>query len=176
LCQLEIPLDTVQAALESAYERNVVTILDPAPARDLPDRLLHCTSVLTPNQTEAAMLLNQPDAIKHPAQAEQAARALQRRGAKAVIVKMGEQGVVAASETETWQEPGFPVSAVDTTAAGDSFNGALAAEMSRGESLKKAIRVANAAAALSVTKPGAIASLPTLDDVRGFASSRLSRE
>lgn len=173
LCQLEIPLEAVNAAMQAGFDRGVVTILDPAPVCELPDDLLrHCT-IVTPNQTEAAALLGDSRGIETLADAEMAAQKLQTRGAKTVIVKIGKLGCVVSTGTAVWAEHGLNVSAIDTTAAGDAFNGALAAELARGGTLKEATSFANAAAALSVTKPGAIASLPGLAEVREFMIQQL---
>jgi ribokinase len=175
LCQLEIPLDAVTAAMQAAYERGVITLLDPAPARELPDDLLRHSTILTPNQTEAAILLGNSRAIETLEDGEMAAHKLQTRGPATVIAKMGKLGCVVATETAAWTEHAFEVSAVDTTAAGDAFNGALAAELARGGTLKHAVSFANAAAALSVAKPGAIASLPGPAELREFMVRRSSK-
>ena len=171
LCQLEIPLEAVQAAIQAAYKKNVITILDPAPACELPDDLLSCVTILTPNQTEAALLLGTSENLEDFAQAEAAARKLQDRGPQTVIVKMGSRGCLIADVNSITHQAGFQVKAIDTTAAGDTFNGALAASLSRGANLRDAARFANAAAALSVTRPGALASIPGLAEVQEFLSS-----
>jgi ribokinase len=168
LCQLEIPLEAVEAAMDAAHERGVVTLLDPAPAAELPDDLLRSVSILTPNQTEAAFLTGALKAPENITEAETAARILQSHGAYAVIVKMGEQGCLLADGSTATTIAGFRVDAVDTTAAGDTFNGALATALAEGVSLPEAARFAHAAAALSVTKPGAIASIPTRAQVEQF--------
>jgi ribokinase len=170
LCQLEIPLDSVHAALESATKKGVITILDPAPARALSDELLSYVSILTPNQTEAAVLLGDSDAPEDFAHAGVAARKLQDRGPTTVIVKLGAHGCFIADRDALFGKSAFEVQAIDTTAAGDTFNGALAAALARGKTLADAALFANAAAALSVTKPGAIASIPRLDEVQEFLS------
>lgn len=170
LCQLEIPLDAVQAALQAAYRKQVVTILDPAPACSLPGELLSCVTILTPNQTEAAALLETPDSPQNFAQAETAATSLQARGANTVIIKMGALGCFIADGSSSVAQSAFAVEAVDTTAAGDTFNGALAAALARGDTMANAALFACAAGALSVTSPGAIASIPTLDQVNQFLS------
>lgn len=168
LCQLETPMESVHAAMKAAHEKGVITILDPAPARGLPEDLLRSTSILTPNQTEAAFLICSNEAIETAAQATNAARQLQSRGASVVIVKMGSAGCVAAEGSHVTEVAAFYVQAVDTTAAGDTFNGALAVGLAEGMSLVDATRFANGAAALSVTKPGAIASMPSRVQVEQF--------
>lgn len=168
LCQLEIPLEAVEAAMRAAHEREVVTILDPAPATELPDELLRSVSILTPNQTEAAFLTRTLKVPENMAEAERVARTLQGRGAQTVIVKMGESGCFLADGSTAAAMAGFRVEAVDTTAAGDAFNGALATALAEGRPLPEAVSFAQAAAALSVTKPGAIASIPTRVQVEHF--------
>lgn len=165
LCQLEIPLDTVAAALHAAQAKDVVTILDPAPACALPDGLLRSVSILTPNQTEAALLCGRTEPVETMREAAAAADMLRKQGVGIAIVKMGSQGCFVLSEKESMEAPGFPAQVVDTTAAGDSFNGALAVALAEGNALGDAVRFANAAAALSVTKAGAISSMPRRSEV-----------
>ncbi len=171
LCQLETPLGAVFSAIQAARRKQATTILDPAPACALPDELLSYIDVLTPNQTEAAILLGVSEIPARFAEAEAAARKLQARGAKAVIVKLGAQGCFVAEEEHTTALEGWDVDVIDTTAAGDTFNGGLAAALAGGASLTAAARFANAAAALSVMKAGAIASIPTRSAVEQLLSS-----
>ena len=155
ICQLEIPLETVQAALKMARSAGVLTILNPAPARHLPDDLLSLVSVLTPNQTEAGLLL---DADLDPSAA---ALTLRRRGAENVVVTLGAAGArVVSASANTWVQAFAPEEVVDTTAAGDCFTGALAVALGEGQSLEQAVKFANAAASLSVETEGAQPSLP----------------
>ena len=168
LFQLETPLDTVAAALALAREEGLTTILDPAPAQDLPDRLLQQVDVLTPNESEALRLLGRPPARVSPAEAVEMAGALRRRGPKAVIIKLGEQGCYADSGAIQAHFPGFAVEVRDTTAAGDTFNAALAVALAEGAALEHALRFANAAAAISVTRPGAQTSAPLRREVDDF--------
>lgn len=168
LFQLETPLDTVTAALTLAREEGLTTILDPAPAEPLPDPLLRAVDILTPNESEALGLLGRPAARVSPAEAAEMAGALRRRGPKTVIVKLGEQGCYADSGTLQAHIPGFAVEARDTTAAGDTFNAALAVALAEGAPLEHALRFANAAAAVSVTRPGAQTSAPLRREVDDF--------
>ena len=166
LCQLETPIETVERALSLAKRAGAATILDPAPARTLPRTLLRSVDILTPNESEALTLLESQDStIETEAQAREAAKQLLELGVQTVILKLGREGCVVAGDGISEHLPGFRVEAVDTTAAGDTFNGALAAALAGGESLFGAARFANAAAALSTTKPGAQNSVPDRDEV-----------
>ena len=163
LMQLETPLETVQAAAELAAKAGVRVILNPAPARSLPDTLLKLVSILTPNETEAELLTGIK--VTNDATAAQAADTLLAKGVQAVILTLGARGAFVAT-TETKQlVPGFKVKAVDTTAAGDVFNGALAVALSEGRSLLEAARFASAAGAISVTRLGAQPSAPTRKEI-----------
>ncbi len=169
LVQLEVPLATIAAALDLARANNTLVILNPAPAQPLPDDLLRGV-ILTPNETEAAQLTGLP--VGNAEQVEAAARRLLDRGAAAVVVTLGRQGALLVTLTQVELVPAFAVRAVDTTAAGDAFNGGLAAALSRGLSLPEAVRYGNAVAALSVTRLGAQPSLPTRDEVVKFLEER----
>ncbi len=179
LCQLEIPLETVSAALHAAHQRGVRTILDPAPARNLPGEVLEAVSFLTPNQSEAALLAGRQRPVEHMGEAEEMAKLLLQRGAATVIVKMGAQGCLMASKASGQPAitiaSGFAVEVVDSTAAGDTFNGALAVALSEQQPLQRALRFANAAAALSVTRAGAISALPDREQVERFLTPQQSR-
>ncbi|MDB9316380.1 ribokinase [Nodularia spumigena] len=159
LLQLEIPIDAVVAAAKAAKNANIQVILDPAPAQgNLPDELYLLVDIITPNEVEAGQLVgfsvdNEESAIK-------AAKVLLERGVKCAIVKLGAKGAVCATAEETFFVPAFPVHAVDTVAAGDAFNGGLAAALYRGLSLHQAIIWGSAAGALAATKIGAQTSLP----------------
>jgi len=171
MAQLETPLEAVEAAIKSAYGRGVVTMLDPAPGCPLDDELLSCVSILTPNQTEVAILTGDQRPPEDLIEAELAAHALQARGARVVVVKMGGKGCVAVTEKASHFKAAYRVEVKDTTAAGDTFNGALAAALARGAEIGDAVEFANAAAALSVTRLGASASVPTLPEVEDFLRS-----
>jgi ribokinase len=162
LLQLEIPLATVAAAVRAGRAVGSLVILNPAPAQSLPTTLLKQVDILTPNETEATVLTG-------TATPEAAALALLQQGVKTVIVTLGAAGVLLAEAGVALKRlPAFPVAAVDTTAAGDAFNGGLAVALARGEPLEAAIQFAQAVAALSVTKRGAQLSMPTAAVVQEF--------
>ncbi|WP_070106550.1 ribokinase [Burkholderia plantarii] len=165
VCQLETPLPAVRAALEAGRRHARIVVLNPAPAlAPLPDGWLPLVDWLIPNEIEAAALTGVP--IATPADAELAARRLAEGGARNVIVTLGGQGVVARyADGGTRHYPAPKVAAVDTTAAGDTFIGGFAARLAAGDALDEAIRFAQRAAALSVTRVGAQPSIPTLQEL-----------
>jgi ribokinase len=168
--QLEIPLDSVQTAAVLAAKSGARVILNPAPARALPDELLRHVSILTPNETEAELLTgikvdSDPSAVK-------AASVLRARGVQTVILTLGARGALVATSDGTPQlVPGFKVKAVDTTGAGDVFNGALAVALAEEQPLIDAVRFANAAAAISVTRLGAQPSAPSRREIQRLLRS-----
>lgn len=166
LVQLESPLETVEAAVRLAGENGVPVVLNPAPARPLDDGLLARVSVLTPNEHEAGLLTNV--AVRDEAGARDAAARLRARGARTVVVTLGERGVYALSDGFEGHLPAFKADPVDTTAAGDVFNGALAVALGEKRPLPEALRFAQAAAAISVTRPGAQPSAPTRAEIEAF--------
>lgn len=166
LMQLETPLDALCAAARLAASQGALVILNPAPARHLPNRLLRHVSILTPNELEAEFLTGVR--LNGIAAAKQAAAKLRRRGVKTVVLTLGARGSLIADEQGAQLVPGFKVKAVDTTAAGDVFNGALAVALTEGRSLQQAVRIANAAAAISVTRPGAQPSAPVRRQINAF--------
>jgi ribokinase len=166
LCQLEVPLAVVLWVLLAAQRHGVRTILNPAPYRPLPEDVWRYISYLTPNATEVAAMTGLE--VRDVETAREAAQRLLGRGASTVIVTLGEQGVLACSTVSVAHYPAFPVAAVDTTAAGDAFNGALAVGLAAGGALEQAIPLASAAAALTCTKRGAQDSLPTRADIERF--------
>jgi len=158
LVQLEIPLSVVEHIVEKALYRNKKVILNPAPARELSDSLLGQLDVITPNETEAELLTGIK--VTDTPSAEQAAKALQSKGIPTVIITLGAKGAYVLSETFAGLVPGHQVKAVDTTAAGDTFNGALAVALAEGKEIAEAVQFAHAAAAISVTRLGAQAATP----------------
>jgi ribokinase len=168
--QLETPLETVQAAAEIAAKAGVRVILNPAPAQPLPDKLLELVSILTPNEHEAELLTGIK--VTDEAAVAKAADKLRARGVQTVILTLGPRGAFIADASGKQLVPGFKVKAVDTTAAGDIFNGSLAVALAEGKPLPAAVRFANAAAALSVTKLGAQPSAPTRKEIEKFLKTR----
>jgi ribokinase len=164
LVQLETPLETVLRLAELAWQSKTPLMLDPAPAMPLPEVLVSRTTWLTPNETEAQILLGRVD-IEPAAAAEK----LLAMGARNVALKLGSQGVfLAGRDCSAQQVPAFKVTAVDTTAAGDCFNAAFAVALTRGKPPAEAARYASAAAAISVTRAGAQPSLPSAGEVEAF--------
>nr|WP_281387042.1 ribokinase [Jiangella mangrovi] len=162
LLQLELPLALVTEAARYAHERGVRVVLTPAPAVPLPEELLAAVDVLVPNEHEAALLTGDGDPVT-------AARSLAARGGD-VVVTLGARGAVRVSGESTTQVAAFAVAAVDTTAAGDTFAGVLAAGLASGLEWPAALRRASAAAALSVQRPGASSSMPSRAEIDAFLS------
>jgi ribokinase len=166
LTQLETPTATVQEALEAGQASGMVTILNPAPAAPWAPELFRAVDLLVPNEQEAALLADRP--VRSVAEAEAAAARLLDFGCKAVLVTLGSQGALLLRPGGARHFPAFPVEAVDATAAGDAFCGALAAALSEGRGLEEAVPFACAAGALTCTKRGAQESLPTRDAILGL--------
>lgn len=164
LMQLEIPLSTVEFVAEKAFSSGNRVILNPAPARNLPDNLLKCLFLITPNETEAEILTGVK--VTNAATANEAAKELHLKGVKNVIITMGGSGAFLSTGSYTKLVPVVPVKAVDTTAAGDVFNGALAVAISEGKELYDAVVFANKAAGISVTRMGAQASAPYRNEIK----------
>jgi len=166
LMQLETPLETVAAAAETAARVNVPVVLNPAPARKLSRELFKLVSILTPNEIEAELLTG--IAVTNLKTAARAAEALLARGVQRVIITLGARGAFVAAGSTRKLVSSFQVKAVDATAAGDVFNGALAVALGEGKPLLEAVRFANAAAAISVTRLGAQPSAPVRTEIEAF--------
>jgi ribokinase len=163
LLQLEIPLESVSHAARKAAAAGIKVILNPAPAAKLPDDLFKNCWLFTPNETEAEILSG--IRVQNVESADNAAMALQKKGVRNVIITLGSAGAFIRSEEFTGMIPGIRVDAVDTTAAGDVFNGAVAVSLAEGSSIEDAVRFANKAASISVTRLGAQASAPYRNEI-----------
>jgi ribokinase len=174
LLQLETPLKTIETSIDLAARAGVPVVLNPAPARPLASRLLARVHVLTPNETEAALLTG--IAVRDENSAARAADALLAQGVGHVVITMGARGAFVASVGIRQMIRGFKAKAVDATGAGDVFNGALGVALAEGKPFLEAARFANAAAAISVTRLGAQPSAPARREIdRLLATGRLGR-
>jgi len=168
LTQLEIPIETVEFLSQICTRHGVPFILDPAPAATLPDGFFKHVTWLTPNQTEAIFYAND-GAGTTEFEPRRAVRRLRQKGAHGVLLKLGHDGAVVAEEGgEIEALPAFDVQAIDTTAAGDAFNGGFAVGLMRGMNAFESARFAAAVAGISVTRTGAQPSMPTLNEVEQF--------
>lgn len=163
LFQLEIPLETVMYAMSKLKEHGKTIILDPAPACPLPEEIYRYIDYLTPNKTEIALLTGKK--IKKMTDIKEAAAVLYQKGVGAVIVKAGSQGAYYFSQADFFYCPAFPVKAIDTTGAGDSFNAGLAVSLASGNGVQESMKFANAVGALSTTAKGAQNAMPSLSQV-----------
>ena len=168
--QLESPLEVVTYAIDIAYAEGVKVILNPAPARPLPKETLARLDYLIPNESETALLTGIEVADINSA--KEAAERLREEGVGTVILTLGARGAFLVSAEESVHVPGYSVEVVDTTAAGDAFVGGLAMALAQGQNLAKAVRYANAAGALAVTRLGAQPSLPTHQEVEEFMKGK----
>ena len=166
LMQLETPIDGIIKAAQVAKQAKTNVVLNPAPARELPLSLLSCVDVITPNETEAQVLTG--ITVTDDASAQQAATVLHQQGIEIVIITLGAKGVWLSENGRGQLIPGFRVLATDTTAAGDTFNGAFVTGLLENMPLDSAIKFAHAAAAISVTRFGAQTSIPTRQEVDEF--------
>jgi ribokinase len=169
LMQLEIPVPVIARAARMARAHKAMVILNPAPACDLPDDLLGMVDILTPNETEATALTGM--SVDTLEAAEAAGKALVARGVRHVVLTLGERGALLVTANEARHFPAIEVEAVDTTAAGDAFNGALAHFLVSTGSVHEAARMANIVAALSIRRAGAQPSMPDLDELTQFLAS-----
>ena len=164
IAQLEQPLAAAEAGLRIARDAGVATILNPAPATDLSDALLATCDYLTPNESEAAALTG--IAVETEDDARRAAERLLARGAGAILMTLGARGVLLHDDDGSEIVPALPVDAVvDTTGAGDAFNGAFAVALAEGRAPRDAARFGCAAASLAVQRPGAAAAMPARDEI-----------
>ncbi|TCW14087.1 ribokinase [Raoultella sp. BIGb0138] len=166
LMQLESPLESVLAAAKIAHQNHTTVVLNPAPARELSDELLALVDIITPNETEAEKLTG--IRVENDDDAAHAARALHEKGIGTVMITLGSRGVWLSQEGKGRRVPGFKVQAIDTIAAGDTFNGAVVTALLEGTALDEAIRFAHAAAAIAVTRKGAQPSVPWREEIDEF--------
>jgi ribokinase len=162
VAQFEAPVAAVERALALAREHGVRTILNPAPAREVPDTLLSRVDVITPNEAEARELAGPDSVSENP---EEIARSLRRRGPKTVVLTMGDAGAYVMDERGGRMVPGVHVPVVDTTGAGDAFTGALAVALGRGAGLDEAVSFANLGGAFCVTRSGVVPGLGRESDL-----------
>ena len=164
--QLETPLDTLKYALNKAKELNKYTILNPAPAVKLDDEIIKNVDLLTPNETELEIISGV--SIESEEDIQKAAQIMIEKGVKELIVTLGSKGSLYINKEKSMFKKAYKVEAVDTTAAGDSYTGALAVALSQDKGMEEAMDFASKVGALSVLKEGAQSSLPTLEDVENF--------
>ena len=175
LLQMEVPFHISMAAARAARARSVTTMLDPAPASDIPPEAFRDLDIITPNQTEAEY--HTDIRVDDIPSARAAAEALLERGVGTAIVKMAEQGVYWASQEGSGHVPAYEVEVVDTISAGDAFSGALAVALGERRGMEEAIRYASAAGALAVTRRGVQTAMPTraeVDDGRPWSAVNTS--
>jgi ribokinase len=176
LTQLEIPLETVQYLAEFCAREDVPLILDPAPARDLPLNIFKRIAWFTPNDTEAAFFTGGKGDNGDPVAPVEVAKMLLAKGNRGVVLKMGSHGAYIASQEGLGVEvSAVPVKAIDTTAAGDAFNGGFATGLVLGKSPLESARFALTVAAISVTRYGAQPSMPTMAEVEEFMKDKATR-
>lgn len=164
--QLEMNLSMTKQAITFAFEDKVPVILNPAPAQALSDKLLRKVTYLTPNETEAEILSGVK--VETIEDAEKAGKVILSKGVKNVIMTLGKEGALIVNNSGTHHVSGFKVNPYDTVAAGDAFNGALAVGIRDGKPLIEAVKYANAAGAITVTRAGAISSLPNAKEVESL--------
>ncbi|MGX9894183.1 ribokinase [Francisella orientalis] len=172
LTQLETPLETIEYLVDKITDKQTF-ILNPAPARELPQELLKKVDILTPNETEVSILSGIE--VKDVNTAKQAAKELHNKGVAIVIITLGEQGALLSKNHGQEQElfATKKVDVVDTTAAGDTFNGVLVFCLDKGLSIEQSIKIANTAAALAVTVEGAEDSAPTLEKLNTYLEQKI---
>lgn len=169
LLQLEVPMEAVLEAAKLAHEKGAKVIFDPAPVRELPEQLYAYIDVITPNETEASALVGFE--VNDEASAAKATKILQDRGVHQVVIKMGGKGAYWHDGQNGTFLPAYQVDAVDTVAAGDAFNGAMAAGLAEGLSMEDALRWGMAGGAISTTRSGAQPSLATREELLAFMNS-----
>lgn len=165
LTQLEVPIEVVEYSLEKASDMNVKTVLNPAPARKLPEGLLEKVDVLVPNEIELMDIAGMDRTSKS---IENAGKKILKKGPEAVVVTLGGEGALLVLEDGAMKFEGIEIEAVDTTGAGDAFCAGLAIAIASGKSLQESVEIGNLAGALATTRVGAQEALPTLDEIEDF--------
>jgi ribokinase len=169
--QYEISQEAIEKSLETAHKYNVPILLNPAPYKDLPLRMLNGVTYITPNETEASLLTNIE--VTNIETAHKAAEKLYELGVKNVIITLGSKGCYLYNEVDRGKHyPAFHVNAIDTTGAGDAFNGGFAYALANNEQIDVAIKIANATAALSVTKEGTSKAMPTKKELDALLNTK----
>lgn len=163
--QLEIPMETIVYAAKKAKEFGCKVLLNPAPAAKLPEELLNFTDILIPNEHEAAIITGYTNE-------EEALKALWNNGKRTVIITLGGKGCMYNEGTTIKTQKAFPVKAVDSTAAGDSFIGGYCSAIAEGKTMEEAIRFATAVSAITVSRPGASASIPSREEAEVFLAAQ----
>lgn len=171
LLQCELPPEALRAAVSLAKRHHAYTILNPAPARDLPASIFEGADLLTPNWTEAHQLCGLP--VEETRSPSELAKRLLDKGSKSVIITMGHQGAFLSQGGREHFQPAFPIQAVDSTGAGDTFNGAVACEIARGIPLEQSLQTAAAASALCVSRSGVLQAIPWRREVESFLQGKL---
>ncbi len=170
LLQLEVPMPVVEAVVAAGRANGVLTVLDAGPPRAVPPAVLTGVDILSPNETEARVILGEP--IDSPLAPEEVADRLISAGARSVVLKLGAEGALVALPDAQERVKAFPVQPVDTTGAGDAFTAALAVTLAEGQDIVRAATVGAAAGALAATVFGAAPSMPTRDQVNQFLTER----
>lgn len=173
LMQLEIPLNTVKQVVLDAYEKGAKIVLNPAPACELPEEIYQKLHLITPNEKEASMLTGIQ--VKDINSAKEAAEILIAKGVKNVVITLGAKGALAIFNGECLFTEAKVVNAIDTTAAGDVFNGALVVALNEGKHIKEALEFAVEASAISVTRLGAQSSAPYRDELESYQQKPLNQ-
>ncbi|MGI5918694.1 MAG: ribokinase [Christensenellales bacterium] len=173
LSQLQVNSDAIEAAMKISNRAGVCTILNPAPAREIPDGLFAMADYCTPNETEAEFFSGcRQEEMGRDEWLNAVTEAFKQKGVRNLIVTLGAAGAWYAGEDGRYLVPPYPVDAVDTTAAGDAFNATLAFKLGQGAGIRKAILWANAAGAITASRMGSFPSMPTLDELEEFLSQR----
>lgn len=163
--QLEIPMDTIIYAAKKAKQYNCKVLLNPAPAAKLPEELLHFTDIIIPNEHEATIITGCTDE-------KEALKALWNDGNRTVIITLGSKGCMYNEGKTIKTQQAFPIKAVDSTAAGDSFIGGYCSAITEGKSMSEAIQFATAVSAITVSRPGASASIPSREEAEAFLAKQ----